>query len=124
MFNTCRFFADKTEPCRQQVASWTKNKCHDPTGKEMYSNGGHTCLSKAENPIQEFVMPSLFNTTNNYFEWKRTWLSGWITDCPPTDTLPGLLEALLGWALKYPKLLVLKDFNAHVDDEASSPARD
>ncbi|XP_015279890.1 PREDICTED: SCAN domain-containing protein 1-like [Gekko japonicus] len=51
------------------------------------------------------------------------WLVYRLPNMPP-NSLSSLVGAVLGWALKYPRLIVLGDFSVHADDAASVPAMD
>lgn len=42
----------------------------------------------------------------------------------PANSLPSLVEAVSGWALEYPRLIDLDDFNVHANDAASTLAAD
>ena len=50
-------------------------------------------------------------------------LAIWLVYRPPNapaDALPGLLETVVAWALQYPRMLVLGDFNVHAEEPVSS----
>lgn len=51
-------------------------------------------------------------------------LAGVLTAEHTKSSLPGLLEAVSGWPLEHPRLLVLGAFNVHADDVAFSQAKD
>lgn len=50
-----------------------------------------------------------------------------LVDCSsstPADSLPVLLEAVVGWALEFLRLLVISDYNVYADTAASQQATD
>uniref|UniRef100_A0A670I2H7 Reverse transcriptase domain-containing protein n=1 Tax=Podarcis muralis TaxID=64176 RepID=A0A670I2H7_PODMU len=90
--------------------------------------GGVAVLIREDCPFRALPSPSIPGIECVGLVWgSEESLAVWLVYQPPSApaaTLSGLLEAVAGWALEFPNLLVLGDFNFHADATPSSQALD
>ncbi|XP_077782882.1 uncharacterized protein LOC144327417 [Podarcis muralis] len=106
---------------------WAEFLCPPPI-VDCGSGGGVALLFREDCSFRALPSPAISGIECVGLVWgTKESLAVWLVHRPPstpTATLSDLLEVVAGWALEFPNLLVLGDFNVHADAAPSSQALD